>query len=184
MTRGEVFLRKGRRTHWRSHHPKGTWHCGWSTAGLQLNNRELWHFLGKLMFETQSQRNIVCSEKENCYEGVQWDVSAGNSTSYACLMIWYLSPKLYGSMERLNEWSSSWELSSEPPCVTWYRSACTHSTHANTKHTQGHGGDGDDDDSNKLLRKLAKNPFSRDENLRCGVKNVVGCWCVIQHYEL
>lgn len=39
------------------------------------------------------------------------------------------------------------------PLNPTYKSACTHRIHANTKHTQGHGGDGDNDDSNELLRK-------------------------------
>lgn len=70
------------------------------------------------------------------------------------------------------------------PLNPTYKSACTHSIHANTKHTQGHGGDGDDDDdSNELLREMVNNASSRDQNSRCGVKNVVGCWCVTQHYE-
>lgn len=69
--------------------------------------------------------------------------------------------------------------------VSWYRSACTHNIHTHTsQHTQGDDDDDDYDDySDKLLRRLQQG-WEIEAKDRCGVKYIVGCWCVIQHYEL
>lgn len=93
-------------------------------------------------------------------------------------------------MERSNERAGSQDLSSKVPslCLGTGVPAHTQYTYKYTSHhTQSDDGNhGDDDDSDKLLKKVL-NASSRQEfevKDRCGVKYIIGCWCVIQDYEL